>query len=88
MSVRSRTPDRGPLVRIGELSRRTSVGVDTLRAWERRYGLLRPQRSPGGFRLYGTSDEERVLTFRGDDLAFGLDQFALLRERYAQRNAA
>jgi MerR family transcriptional regulator, light-induced transcriptional regulator len=36
------------------------VGVDTLRAWERRYGLLRPQRSPGGFRLYGTSDEERV----------------------------
>jgi methanogenic corrinoid protein MtbC1 len=36
------------------------VGVDTLRAWERRYGLLRPQRSPGGFRLYGTSDQERV----------------------------
>ena len=36
------------------------MGVDTLRAWERRYGLLRPQRSPGGFRLYGTSDEERV----------------------------
>ena len=60
MSVRSPKTDRGPLVRIGELSRRTGVGVDTLRAWERRYGLLRPQRSPGGFRLYGTSDEERV----------------------------
>ena len=60
MSGRSPTPDRGPLVRIGELSRRTGVGVDALRAWERRYGLLRPQRSPGGFRLYGTSDEERV----------------------------
>ena len=60
MSVPPTTPDQGPLVRIGELSRRTGVGVDTLRAWERRYGLLRPQRSSGGFRLYGTSDQERV----------------------------
>jgi MerR family transcriptional regulator, light-induced transcriptional regulator len=47
-------------VRIGELSRRTGVSVDTLRAWERRYGLLRPQRSPGGFRLYGAGEVERV----------------------------
>jgi DNA-binding transcriptional MerR regulator len=53
-------PEQGPLVRIGELSRRTGVGVDALRAWERRYGLLRPERSPGGFRLYGRGDEERV----------------------------
>jgi MerR family transcriptional regulator, light-induced transcriptional regulator len=60
MSVSPPTPDRGALVRIGELSRRSGVGVDTLRAWERRYGLLRPQRSPGGFRLYGAGDEERV----------------------------
>lgn len=60
MSVPLNSPDRGPLVRIGELSRRTGVGVDTLRAWERRYGLLRPERSPGGFRLYGAGDQERV----------------------------
>lgn len=60
MSVPPSTPEQGPLVRIGELSRRTGVGVDTLRAWERRYGLLRPQRSSGGFRLYGMSDQERV----------------------------
>src|SRR5512133_216380 len=62
MSVPSPSPppERGALVRIGELSRRTGVGVDTLRAWERRYGLLRPQRSSGGFRLYGMSDQERV----------------------------
>jgi MerR family transcriptional regulator, light-induced transcriptional regulator len=31
-----------------------------LRAWERRYGLLRPLRSDGGFRLYGAEDEQRV----------------------------
>ena len=65
MSVRSPKPDEEPLVRIGELSRRTGVGVDALRAWERRYGLLRPQRSAGGFRLYGTSDEERVRAMKG-----------------------
>ena len=47
-------------MRIGELSRRTGVGVDTLRAWERRYELLRPERSPGGFRLYDREDQERV----------------------------
>lgn len=60
MSAPSDNPAKGPLVRIGELSRRTGVGVDTLRAWERRYELLDPQRSAGGFRLYGTSDEEQV----------------------------
>src|SRR5829696_1174335 len=53
-------PDNDPLVRIGELSRRTGVGTDALRAWERRYDLLRPERSSGGFRLYGRGDEERV----------------------------
>jgi MerR family transcriptional regulator, light-induced transcriptional regulator len=62
MSVRSRTEPRGPgpLLRIGELSRRTGVAPDTLRAWERRYGLLQPTRSQGGFRLYGRADEGRV----------------------------
>lgn len=48
------------LVRIGELSRRLGVGPDRLRAWERRYGLLRPVRTPGGFRLYSREDEQRV----------------------------
>ena len=60
MSVPPSTPEDAPLVRIGELSRRTGVGIDTLRAWERRYGLLHPERSSGGFRLYGRSDQERV----------------------------
>src|SRR3954453_12199010 len=48
------------LIRIGELSRRVNIGVDRLRAWERRYGLLRPQRTAGGFRLYSTADEARL----------------------------
>lgn len=48
------------LMRIGELSRRTGVSPELLRAWEQRYGLLRPTRSSGGFRLYSADDEARV----------------------------
>src|SRR5215217_7308733 len=47
-------------LRIGELSRRSGVSPELLRAWERRYGLLRPQRSAGGLRLYSSGDLERV----------------------------
>lgn len=54
----------GARVRIGELGRRTGVRPELLRAWERRYGLLSPERSAGGFRLYGPADEERVRTMR------------------------
>jgi DNA-binding transcriptional MerR regulator len=46
--------------RIGELSRRVGVSEHVLRAWESRYGLTRPVRSPGGFRLYSAGDEQRV----------------------------
>src|SRR5512135_2675304 len=34
----------------------TGIGADTLRAWERRYGLPKPQRTPGGHRLYSQRD--------------------------------
>lgn len=47
-------------LRIGELSRRTGVSRELLRAWERRYGLLRPERTEGGLRLYSADDERRV----------------------------
>lgn len=43
------------------LSEQTHVGTSTLRAWERRYGLLSPERTPKGHRLYTHSDVERVL---------------------------
>ncbi len=52
-------PDRGS-VRIGELSRRVGVTPEVLRAWERRYGILSPTRTDGGFRLYGEDDERRI----------------------------
>ncbi len=53
--------ERGASVlRIGELSRRVGVSEHVLRAWESRYGLLRPVRSAGGYRLYSESDQNRV----------------------------
>jgi MerR family transcriptional regulator, light-induced transcriptional regulator len=58
-------------LRIGELSRRSGVSRELLRAWERRYGLLRPTRSDGGFRLYSSQDERRVALMR-DHLDRGL----------------
>ena len=55
------TADPGPgYVRIGELAKRTGVSPELLRAWEQRYGLLQPTRTPGGFRLYSAADEARV----------------------------
>ena len=48
------------VLRIGELSRRVGVSPEVLRAWERRYDVLRPTRTEGGFRLYSTADEARV----------------------------
>jgi DNA-binding transcriptional MerR regulator len=47
-------------LRIGELSRRSGVSPELLRAWERRYGLLQPTRSAGGLRLYSPDDLARV----------------------------
>jgi len=59
------------LLRIGELARRTGVSTDLLRAWERRYSLLRPTRTEGGFRLYDGDDVRRVEAMR-DHLRQGL----------------
>jgi DNA-binding transcriptional MerR regulator len=58
-------------LRIGELSRRSGVSPELLRAWERRYGLLRPARTAGGMRLYSPADVERVHLMRRH-LAAGL----------------
>src|SRR4051812_11833333 len=62
--------DDGAL-RIGELSKRAGVSPALLRAWERRYGLVRPARSEGGLRLYSPADVERVRLMR-QHLAEGL----------------
>lgn len=49
-----------PLFPIREVSRLTGVNSVTLRAWERRYGLIEPRRTPKGHRLYAREDIERI----------------------------
>lgn len=45
---------------IRELSARTKVNTVTIRAWERRYGLLDPQRTSKGHRLYSDEDVNTI----------------------------
>ncbi len=47
-------------MRIGDLSGHTGIATHQLRAWERRYGLLKPRRSAGNYRLYSPADAGRV----------------------------
>ena len=45
-----------PIFNTKAVARETGVPADTFRAWERRYGMPRPQRTPGGHRLYSERD--------------------------------
>lgn len=47
---------------IREVARTTGVNAITLRAWERRYGLIVPFRTPKGHRLYSPANVERIHT--------------------------
>lgn len=49
-----------PLLRIGELARRAGIPAATLRAWERRYGIVVPRRNESGYRLYTAEDQLRL----------------------------
>jgi len=57
-STQNKGQERFP---IRVLSEKTNVGTSTLRAWERRYGLLQPERTPKGHRLYKQEDVKRVI---------------------------
>lgn len=45
---------------IGTVSNLTGVNSVTLRAWERRYGLIKPTRTDSGHRMYSDEDVERI----------------------------
>jgi MerR family transcriptional regulator, light-induced transcriptional regulator len=79
--------DSSPVLRIGELSRRLGVSDHVLRAWESRYGLLQPVRSPGGFRLYSEADVARVRRMQAH-VAQGLSAAEAARVALAEDQAA
>ena len=47
---------------IREVARQTGVNAVTLRAWERRYGLIVPHRTPKGHRLFNREHVQRILS--------------------------
>jgi DNA-binding transcriptional MerR regulator len=59
---RSDSPRTGslPLIGIGALAKATSIPVETIRTWERRYGVPAPRRTDGGHRLYHASEIEHL----------------------------
>jgi DNA-binding transcriptional MerR regulator len=62
---------------IREASTRSGVGVPLLRAWERRYGVVRPTRTASGYRLYDDEAIDRLRAMR-----------ALIADGWSARQAA
>jgi DNA-binding transcriptional MerR regulator len=63
--------ERGrPLFSIGAVSRMVDLSSATIRTWETRYGLIVPQRSGGGQRLY-SRDQVDQLRFVKAEIAQG-----------------
>ena len=54
------TPSKAPTYNLKVVLQETGIKPDTLRAWERRYGLPVPERTPGGHRLYSQYDIEII----------------------------
>ncbi len=52
--------DINGLYPIGTVSEITGVNAVTLRAWERRYGLIQPERTPKGHRMYSQTDVDKI----------------------------
>ncbi|CQD04460.1 MerR family transcriptional regulator [Mycolicibacterium conceptionense] len=74
------SPDTGPEhLQIGEVAARTELSIKTIRHYDE-VGLVVPSaRSAGGFRLYTTSDVDRLLAIRRmKPLGFSLDEMRQL----------
>ena len=53
-----------PTYSLGAVARLTGLSPHVLRAWERRYGAVKPLRTPGGTRRYRESDVARLRQLR------------------------
>jgi hypothetical protein len=57
------TPGSGPY-RIGAVAALSGLPANTIRTWERRYGVVEPERSEAGGRRYADADVERLIALR------------------------
>jgi len=76
-------------MQIGELAKRTTLTVDTIRFYEKRQLLPKAIRSAGGFRLYKTGDIEQLHFIRQmNELGFSLREIRELIELRTRKVAA
>jgi DNA-binding transcriptional MerR regulator/methylmalonyl-CoA mutase cobalamin-binding subunit len=79
------TVERVPRYPIRAVSKLTGIGIDTLRAWERRYGAVTPTRDDRG-RLYSEADIARLrLLHRAVASGHGVGRVASLTDAELQR---
>jgi DNA-binding transcriptional MerR regulator/methylmalonyl-CoA mutase cobalamin-binding subunit len=55
------TGRQAPVYNIKAMARLTGVPADTLRRWESRYGIITPERTESGYRLYSQRDVDTIL---------------------------
>jgi MerR family transcriptional regulator/heat shock protein HspR len=72
--------------KIGVVSKKVGLSPGTLRLWEDQFGLLTPERSSGGTRLYSDADVERVYHIREllRDRGYTLEAIARIMEEARQ----
>ena len=49
---------------IKQAAARTGLSVPVIRIWERRYGVVRPERTPAGYRIYDETSISRLAAMR------------------------
>ena len=75
-------------MKIGEVAKRSGIGIETIRYYEREGLLLEPERRPSGYRQYDESTVERLAYIRqAKELGFTLAEIReLLELSYAASN--
>ena len=74
MRIVSEEEGRG-MLKIGEVSKRSGVGIEALRFYEKGGLIDRPSRTPSGYRVYGEEVLKRLAFIkRAQALGFSLDE--------------
>ena len=75
-------------MKIGEIAKRSGIGIETIRYYEREGLLQEPERRPSGYRQYDVSTVERLEYIRrSKELGFTLAEIrGLLELSFAQSN--
>lgn len=78
-----------PRYNMKAVTRRTGIAAATLRAWERRYSALSPQRSDGNYRLYSERDIAVLKWLQAQlDAGLSISRAVALLERLKLRDSS